>query len=154
MYEPINEAFHSEKYILLMSSAWYPISFELSPNYEIIMLIQLLEIFIAVVTLASINMCSGLLILHCCQQIEILCDDIKNFRDKFLHQKNLINKNTNEIILFNCSCLKCIVNRLDNLIKCVYIFIFNNNVLIMSSKLFIYLLIPFSFVYVIILIFF
>ncbi|KAK0082421.1 hypothetical protein PV326_007197, partial [Microctonus aethiopoides] len=115
MYESINEAFHSEKYILLMSPAWYPISFELSPNYEIIMLIQLLEIFVAVVTLASINMCSGLLILHCCQQIEILCDDIKNFRDKFSHQKNFINKNTKEIVLFNCSCLKCIVNRLDNL---------------------------------------
>ncbi|CAD6222050.1 GSCOCT00014051001.2-RA-CDS, partial [Cotesia congregata] len=70
---------------------------------------------------ATIDSCIVLLILHCCGQLEILCEKIKKFHGLIRH--NLINRNkdcSNTVrIINNCSCLQCIVEKHNYLIHFV-----------------------------------
>lgn len=120
MIDPFIDTLRFGKRNRLVFTAWYPFSWKISPNFELIYLIQILMSCYGVIITATIDCAAVIMVTHCCEQIDILCEKIKKFNGKIRH--NILMKKTPDIKI-NCCCLKCIVDQHNYLVRYVYIII-------------------------------
>ncbi|RZB38891.1 7tm 6 domain containing protein [Asbolus verrucosus] len=71
----LNESYRDYR---LPFSAWYPLSTDTSPAYEIIYFHQVMGIFIAGIATVNIDMLISALLMYIGAQYDILCDYLKN----------------------------------------------------------------------------